>query len=134
MNVSRETSTVQKKNSRKMKYIPNEEEIRKKAVFSGMSPKRQKQILNKGYEKWDPFTPPKDPIDLKGGMLEKNTYELIREFFQSRSTECYGKEYGKGALDICLGIMNKEERFLGMFDFICWYQDRLRREDHTKQK
>ena len=39
-----------------------EAESRKKAVFDNMSPRRQKHILKKGFDKWDPFQVPKDPI------------------------------------------------------------------------
>jgi hypothetical protein len=34
---------------------PEEEEKRKRAIFESMSPRRQKHILKKGYEKWNPF-------------------------------------------------------------------------------
>ena len=33
----------------------NEAELRKKAIFDSMSPRRKKFIAKKGYEKWDPF-------------------------------------------------------------------------------
>ena len=47
------------------KISPEEEEKRKKAIFESMSSRRQKHILKKGYENWDPFQEPKDPIDIK---------------------------------------------------------------------
>jgi hypothetical protein len=46
-------------------FSPEEAEKRKRAVFESMSPRRQKHILKKGYDKWDPFEEPKDPIDIK---------------------------------------------------------------------
>jgi len=42
-----------------------EEEKRKKAIFESMSARSRKRILDKGYESWDPFLMPNDPIDIR---------------------------------------------------------------------
>ena len=112
-------------------FSPEETEKRKKAVFDHMSPRRQKHILNKtGYDKWDPFQEPKDPIDIRKDKTKRTTQMLVREFLQSRESEGYSNAYGRGVLEIALGIVNAEERFIGMYEFSCWYQDLLRREGH----
>jgi len=105
----------------------------KKAIFDSMSPRRQKQILKKGYEKWDPFIMPKDPIDMRRDKTRRTSQMLIREFFyymeaSGRDLDAHGNDYRKGAFDLCLGIINNDERFLGMFDFAVWYRDLLERE------
>lgn len=107
---------------------PKEEEERKKAIFNSMSPRRQKYILKKGYDKWDPFVEPKDPIDIRRDKTKRTTRVLVREFLQTRSSDDYSNEYGRGALDICLGIINNDEKYKGMYDFSCWYYERLKRE------
>ena len=110
-------------------FSPKETEERKKAVFDSMSPRRQKHILNKiGYEKWDPFQEPKDPIDIRKDKTKRTTQMLVREFLQSRESEGYSNAYGRGVLEMALGIINEEERFIGMYEFACWYQDLLKRE------
>jgi hypothetical protein len=38
-----------------------EREQKKREIFAGMSPRRQRRILEKGYERWDPFLAPKEP-------------------------------------------------------------------------
>ena len=43
----------------------DEEALRKQAIFDSMSPRRQKHILKRGFDKWDPFQEPKDPIDIR---------------------------------------------------------------------
>lgn len=106
----------------------DEEKNRKKAIFDSMSPKRQQQILKRGYDKWDPFILPKDPIDIRKDRTKRTSQMLIREFLQNRSSEEYSNEYGKGAFEICLGIINEDERYQGMFDFACWYQELLKKE------
>ncbi len=107
-----------------------EAENRKRAIFESMSPRRQKYILKKGYEKWDPFEEPKEPIDLRRDKTRRTSQMLIREFLQTRSAEEYSNEYGRGAFEICMGIINGDERYRGMYEFACWYRDLLKREGH----
>ncbi|MBW2250098.1 MAG: hypothetical protein JRF60_05585 [Deltaproteobacteria bacterium] len=81
-------------------FSVEEVEQRKKAVFDAMSPRRQKHILKKGYDKWDPFEEPKDPIDIRKDQTKRTTQELVREFLQSRSSEEYSNAYGRGVLEM----------------------------------
>ena len=53
---------------------------------------------------------------------------LVREFLQSRSSEDYSNAYGRGVLDLALGIVNKDDYFQGMFEFSCWYRELLDKE------
>ena len=53
---------------------------------------------------------------------------LVREFLQSRTEPYDSNAYARGALELCLGIINEDDRSRGMFDFACWYQELLRRE------
>ena len=103
-----------------------EEEKRKKVLFDSMSEKRQKYILKKGYDKWDPFQEPKDPIDIRKDKTKRTSQMLIRDFLQSRANKKdYNNSYARGAFEICLGIINEEPQFQGMYDFSCWYQELL---------
>jgi hypothetical protein len=111
-------------------FTPEQEEKRKKAVFNSMSPRRQKHILKKGYDAWDPFQEPKDPIDIRKDRTKRTTQELVRMFLQAQSLEKYSNEYGKGAFDICLGLINGDEISRGMFEFSVWYHELLKREGH----
>ena len=106
----------------------SEEEERKKAIFESMSPLRQQHILKRGYEKWDPFEEPKDPIDIRKDKTRRTSQMLTREFLQTRSGEGYSNEYGRGVLEICLGIVNDEDRFRAMYEFSIWYHELLKKE------
>ncbi len=105
-----------------------DEALRKKAIFDATAPRRQKHILKRGYDKWDPFQEPKDPIDIRKDKTKRTSHMLIREFLQTLASEGYSSDYARGAFDLCLGIINENERFQGMFDFSCWYQELLHRE------
>ncbi|MES0445387.1 MAG: hypothetical protein ABUJ92_02475 [Desulfobacterales bacterium] len=110
------------------KISPEEEEKRKRAIFEGMSPRRQKHILKKGYEKWNPFLEPKDPIDIRKDKTKRTTQQLVREFLQTKSSEDYSNAYGGGVFEMCLGIVNDDDKYKGMLEFSIWYQELLKQE------
>lgn len=105
-----------------------ERENLKKAIFEAMSPRRKKFIEKIGYDKWDPFQEPKDPIDIRREQTKRTTKQLVREFLVTKTHEEYSNAYGRGVLEIALGIVNNEDRFKGMYEFSCWYRDLLERE------
>ena len=109
-------------------FSPEEAERRKRAVFDSMSPRRQKHILKRGYAAWDPFEEPKDPIDIRKDKTNRTTQMLVREFLQTRPGEVENNAYNRGVLEMALGIVNREDRFRGMFEFACWYRELLRIE------
>ncbi len=102
---------------------------RKQAIFAGMSPRRQKHILKRGYEQWDPFEEPKDPIDIRKDATQRTTQQLVREFLQQCGQDKYSNAYGRGVLEIALGIINGDERFIGMYEFAKWYAEELKKLD-----
>jgi hypothetical protein len=112
------------------KISPEEEQKRKKAIFESMSPRRQQHIKKKGYDKWDPFQEPKDPIDIRKDKTKRTTQELFRAFLQSRSAEGYSNAYGRGVFEMCHGIINDDDKYIGMFEFSVWYQELLKQEGH----
>jgi len=111
---------------------PEEEERRKKAILDGMSLRRREHILKKGYDKWDPFIKPNDPIDIRKDVTKRTTQMLVREFMQTCSPENYSNEFGAGAFELCYGIINNNEKVRGMFEFACWYKELLKKEGHVE--
>jgi len=104
---------------------------KKKAVFECMSPRRQKHVLNKvGYDNWDPFEKPKDPIDIRRDKSKRTSQMLVREFLQSRPMEGYTNSYGRGVLEMAIGIVNDDDRFMGMYEFALWHNRLLEEEGH----
>jgi len=104
-----------------------EEEKRKKAVFDAMSARSRKRILDKeGYEKWDPFLKPKDPMDLRMAQRRETALSLMRRFLRACPQEEYSNAYGQGAWESCMGITGGEDRWRGISDFSCWYRDLLK--------
>ncbi|NNL42327.1 MAG: hypothetical protein HKO79_07505 [Desulfobacterales bacterium] len=110
------------------KVSHKEAEKRKKAIFDSMSPRRQKHILKKGFDKWDPFQEPKDPIDIRKDKTKRTSQTLIREFLQETQMEKYSNEYGRGVVDMVIGIINGDERYIAMLEFADWYNKLLKKE------
>ena len=112
------------------KVSDKEAEKRKKAIFDSMSPRRQKHILKKGFDKWDPFQEPKDPIDIRKDKTKRTSQTLIREFLQETQMEKYSNEYGRGVVDMVIGIINGDERYIAMLEFADWYNKLLKKEGY----
>ena len=97
-------------------------EIKKKAIFDGMSPRRRERILRKtGYENWDPFQEPKDPIDLRDQKVEQVASLMCRRFLMDSDFEDCSAEYLRSVKDICKGLIKGEEKYRAMYDFCRWY-------------
>ena len=112
-----------------MNEISREEsEGRKRAIFDAMSPRRQKHILKKGYEAWDPFQEPKDPIDIRRDPSRRTVHMLVDEFIMAQGVQNTSSTYRRGVLEIALGIVNRDERYQGMYEFSCWYRELLKKE------
>ncbi len=108
--------------------LSKEEQDRKRAIFESMAARRQKQIMKQGYDRWDPFQEPKDPIDIRKDQTKRTTQMLVKEFLQSRTVEDYSNAYARGVLEISLGLVNEEDRFRGMYEFSVWYHELLKKE------
>ncbi len=114
-------------------FSPEEIEEKKKAIFDAMGKRGQKHILKTGYEDWDPFAEPKDPIDLREDKTKRTTQMLIREFLQTRDHEEYSTDYAAGAFELALGIINNKDRSRGQFEFAVWYGELLKKEGHEEK-
>ena len=116
----------------KVEYSKEVKEDRKKEIFDSMGPRNQKRIMKKGYDEWNPFEDPKDPMDIRQDDTKRTIQELIRDFLRSGDSEDYSEAYGAGAFEMAMGVVNKEERIRGMFDFACWYDKLLKKEGLKK--
>lgn len=110
-----------------MADLSTEAAVRKKAIFDSMSARGQKRIKKIGYERWDPFEEPKDPIDIRRDPTKRTTQQLVREFLQQCGHEKYSNAYGRGVLEMAIGIINHDDRFIGMYEFTVWYTEQLKK-------
>lgn len=108
-------------------------EDRKRMLFEAMSERRRNHITERvGYEKWNPFEAPKDPIDIRRDQTRRTTQQLVREFLHTRTMDGYSNSYGSGVLEMCIGLMNDDDRYRAMFEFACWYREQLNLEKQSR--
>lgn len=101
---------------------------RKKAIFDSMGKRGQKMIMKQGYENWDPFLEPKDPLDIRKDITKRTVQDLVHEFLQTRREEKTSVAFGEGVLEIALALMARNDKYRGMFEFSIWYADLLKKE------
>ena len=104
---------------------------RKRAIYEALAPRRRAFIDRLGYACWDPFQEPNNPPELRKDATQRTTRQLVREFLQSRPGEI-GNAYANGALECALGLINRDEKFRGIYEFCVWYRDLLREEGHDE--
>lgn len=110
-----------------------EQELLKRQIYDQMNPRRRKFVDRIGYDNWDPFQKPNDPLDIRRDITQRTTQQLVREFLQQAALKGqYSNDYGRGALECALGVVNKDEKYLGIFDFCCWYAELLKKEGILK--
>ncbi len=110
------------------KFTKTQIEEKKKAIFDSMGKRGQKQIIKRGYETWDPFQEPKDPIDIRKDKTKRTSQELIREFLSGIDHDDYSNAFAQGAFEMCLGIINDDEKIKGMYEFSIFYTELLKKD------
>lgn len=101
----------------------------KKVMYESLSPRRKKFIDRIGFDKWDPFQEPKNPIEIRTDATRRTSKELMLKFLRETQPQDYSNAYGRGVLEICLGIINGDDKSRAMYEFSLWYSDLLAREN-----
>lgn len=110
--------------------LTQEDAAQKRGIYEAMSTRGKKYVDKLGYDAWDPFQKPKEPLDIRTDVTQRTTQQLVRRFLQEHTPEGVGNAYGQGVLECALGIVNKDEKVRGIFEFCIWYEQLLRREGH----
>ncbi|MDE5833743.1 MAG: hypothetical protein K2H64_12350 [Desulfovibrio sp.] len=107
--------------------LTEEQERYKRAIYEKLNPRRRKFIDKIGYDVWNPFQEPKEPLDIRRERAGRTLQELAREFMRDAGN---GKsaEWKKGAMECAMGIIKKDEKYQGVFDFCLWYTKLLEKE------
>ena len=106
--------------------MSSEEERKKREIFDGMSPKRQRRIIEKGYEKWNPFLPPKEPPLFSATERERHrqTAELLSRFLKYAMETVLkappSPPYVEAVRDMAFGLARGEERYQAMYAYCRW--------------
>ena len=97
-----------------------ERELRKKAVFDGMSKRGRERVLKIGYENWDPFEMPKDPRERIFGSASVRAGALIQEYYRSTGGKEESVAVHRELFELCLGLLQGESRAKVLVEFCAW--------------
>lgn len=113
-----------------------ENEELKKAIYDKLSSRRKKFIDKIGYENWDPFQEPNNPIDIRTDVTKRTAQELINEFFRycSKTNKNINSSYKQGVYECCMGIFRADEKYKGIYDFCLWYMTQLQDQGISPEK
>lgn len=113
-----------------MAALTPDQEAMKRSIWDKMSPRRKKFVERMGgYEQWDPFQEPKDPIDIRKDPTRRTAGQLAQQFFASLPKDKKRSEaYGRGAQEVAFGLMTEQDHAQGMFDYSVWYYKLLKKE------
>lgn len=103
---------------------PEEIDIQKRAIYDKMSPRRRKFVDRLGYENWDPFQLPFDPIDIRREQTGLTANELVDAFLETLS-EKPSPDFVQSVREFAILLLHNKERVKPVFEFCSWYSKRL---------
>ncbi|MBD5552817.1 MAG: hypothetical protein HDQ44_00615 [Desulfovibrio sp.] len=115
------------------RQLSSEQADFKRALYEKMKPRSRKFIDRIGYDNWDPFQEPKEPLDIRTDRTRRTLQQLLREFMAQNGGDNRDRAWRAGASECALGIIQKDERYQGIFDFCLWYADLLRKEGYPDE-
>ncbi|WP_346665534.1 hypothetical protein [uncultured Mailhella sp.] len=126
--------------SEKPRELTAEEEKLKRELYERISPRRRKFIDRIGYDKWDPFPEPNDPVEIRTDVTKRTAQQLMKEFMRAKKCEAQlsgeaedsSEAFIQGAMEAAIGVVNKQDKFLGAYEFAAWYHELLKKEGHVQ--
>ena len=123
--------------SEKPRELTSEEETLKRTLYEKIPPRRRKFIDRMGYENWDPFPEPNEPMEMRTDITKRTAQQLVQDFIKAKKCEAQLKNedapseaFIQGAMEAAIGVVNKQDKFLGTYEFAAWYHELLKKEGH----
>ena len=117
--------------------LTEEQEKLKREIYERMNPRRRKFIDRIGYDNWDPFPEPNEPVEIRKDVTQRTAQQLMQEFIRSKKCEAQlagesgpSEAFIQGAMEAAVGVVNKQDKFLGTYEFAAWYHELLKKEGH----
>ncbi len=101
-----------------------EVEEQKRIMYEKFSPRRRRFVDKIGYDEWDPFQLPFDPIDLRKDITGMTSQQLCEEFCKNVDAN-RNSEYAQAAAEFGVTLVMNFERVRPIFDFCVWYNEHL---------
>lgn len=117
-----------------MSELNGERDAQKRKIYESLSARARKFVDKVGYEDWDPFQQPNDPFDLRRFTTDRTARAMAMSFLQQRKDEHYSNNYARAVLDICMGLVDKDERYVAMYEFCRWYQGQSQAHETVREQ
>ena len=99
---------------------------RKRYMYDKMSPRRRKFVDRMGYENWDPFAAPFDPIDIRTDKTGYTQAQLTQLFIRE-SGQNTNQEYIDQINEFNVMMVMNFEKVRPIFDFCLWYEEHCKK-------
>lgn len=109
---------------------PETVEAWKKDMYERLSKRQRKWVDRLGYEKWDPFQKPFDPIDIRKDVTGRTAQDLAHAFFQSLGEEAPA-HYRESVTQFCVELVTNFERVRPTYEFCNFYARLLEKSGKT---
>ncbi|WP_320172603.1 hypothetical protein [Maridesulfovibrio sp.] len=96
-------------------------------MYEKLSPRRRRFVDKIGYDEWDPFQLPFDPIDMRKDITGRTSQQLCEEFVREVKAN-RNSEYAQAAAEFGVMLAMNFERVRPIFDFCVWYNELLEKE------
>lgn len=117
-----------------MSELSEEKASQKRQIYESLSHRARKFVDKVGYDAWDPFQQPNDPFDLRRFTTDRTARAMAMGFLQQRKEDHYSNNYARAVLDMCMGLVDKDERYLAMYEFSCWYREQMQAHENVKEQ
>ena len=109
---------------------PETVEAWKKDMYERLSQRQRKWVDRIGYENWDPFQKPFDPIDMRVDVTGHTPQDLARLYFQSLGQETPA-HYKDTVTQFCVELVTNFERVRAVYEFCNFYSRLLEKSGKT---
>lgn len=105
---------------------PEEIESRKQYMYNKMSKRRRKFVDRMGYENWDPFAAPFDPIDIRKDM-SGYTSDQLSQLFVHETGHSSNQEYIDAVNEFNVMLVMNFEKVRPVYEYCLWYAEHLKK-------
>ncbi len=103
---------------------PEQVEAWKQDMYERLSKRQRKWVDRLGYDNWDPFQKPFDPIDIRTDATGLTAQQLAQKFLSSIEGEI--PPHYKGAVtQFCVDLVTNFERVRPLYEFCNFYSRML---------
>jgi hypothetical protein len=109
---------------------PAEVEALKQEMYERLSPRQKKYVDRIGYDNWEPFQLPNDPLDIRRNKTGHTAQELALLFFRDHGGKI-NENYKASVTEFTIQLLAQPERCRPLYDFCLWYDALLKRQGQT---